>query len=74
MIPKELKDKSEVEIKIYISKKKAEREAIQNNIQELNSKRKDFILKANKKNSNGLENAMMKSIKTQAKKKNYSWN
>lgn len=72
-LPETLKDMSKAEIKTYVTKKKIEREAIQNKIQALNAKRKAFILKANKKNTNGLENAMIKAIKTQAKKKDYRW-
>ena len=73
MLPSELKGKTEDEIKTYISKKSKEREAIQKEIQELNIKRKDYVLKQNKENSNGLESAMMKAIKDQAKKKKYTW-
>lgn len=72
-LPQELKNKSVSEIKTYISSKKNERVIIQNRIQELNSKRKEYILKTNKENTNGLENAMIKAIKSQAKVKNYSW-
>lgn len=72
-LPQELKNKSVSEIKTYISSKKNERVIIQNRIQELNSKRKEYILKTNKENTNGLENAMIKTIKSQAKVKNYSW-
>ncbi|RLJ62068.1 hypothetical protein CLV86_2465 [Lacinutrix venerupis] len=72
-LPQELKHKTTLEIKTYVANKKAEREAIQNEIQELNNKRKEYILKANKENSNGLENAMIKAIKSQAKAKNYTW-
>ena len=72
-LPQELKNKSTSEIKSYVSNKTKEREIIQKEIQKLNSKRKDYILKANKNNSNGLENAMIKAIKSQAKAKNYTW-
>lgn len=72
-LPQELKNKSTEEIKTYISNKDSERYTIQNKIQELNSKRKDYILKTNKDSSNGLENAMIKAIKSQAKAKNYTW-
>lgn len=72
-LTQELKDKSVSEIEAYVTSKKKEREVIQEKIQELNSKRKDYILKANKGNSNGLENAMIKAIKSQAKAKKYSW-
>ena len=72
-LPQELKNKSTSEIKSYVSNKTKEREIIKKEIQKLNSKRKDYILKANKNNSNGLENAMIKAIKSQAKAKNYTW-
>ncbi|WP_452225143.1 vWA domain-containing protein [Lacinutrix chionoecetis] len=72
-LPQELKNKSAKEIETYVSEKQKEREAIQKNIQELNSKRKDYILKNNKEKGNGLENAMIKAIKSQAKEKNYTW-
>ena len=72
-LPQELKGKSTAEIKAYVSKKRKEREAIQDEIQQLNLERKDYILKQQKESSNGLENAMIKAIKTQAKQKNYKW-
>ncbi|KJD32470.1 von Willebrand factor type A [Tamlana nanhaiensis] len=73
-LPSELKGKSDAEIKAYITKKSKEREAIQNEIQELNKKRTEYVLKQQKEKTNGLENAMIKAIKDQAKKKKYSWN
>lgn len=72
-LPEVLKGKSETEIKAYVAKKRKERESIQKQIQELNKKRKLYILDHKKENSNGLENAMTKAIKEQAKKKKYSW-
>ena len=72
-LPENLKGKSETEIKSYISSKRKERETIQKQIQELNKKRQEFILKTQTDNTNGLENAMVNAIKTQAKKKNYSF-
>jgi len=71
-LPKELLGKSNKEIKNYIKSKSQEREKIRNDIQKLNTKRKDYISK-HKNNDNGLENAMIKSIKTQAQNKNYKW-
>ena len=71
-LPKELKGKSTSEIKSYIETKRKERENIQNEIQELNAKRKVHISKQ-ENNKNGLENAMIKAIKTQAQNKNYKW-
>ena len=72
-LPEELKGKSATEIKKYIDSKRIERETIQNKIQELNAKRKVYISEQKTKTDNGLENAMTKAIKTQAKKKHYSW-
>ncbi len=71
-LPEILKGKSKQDIKAYVTKKRNERDAIQKQIQALNLKRKDYISK-NKKNTNGLENAMTKAIKEQAKKKHYTW-
>ncbi len=73
-LPEVLKGKSIAEIKAYVASKKVEREAIQKEIQDLNSKRKHYILEHKKENANGLENAMTKAIKEQAKKKKYTWN
>ncbi len=74
-LPSELRNKSTEELKNYISIKTKERTAIQEKIQELNKKRTAFISK-NKKESAGeaLESAMIKAIKKQAVKKNYTWN
>ncbi|WP_405292556.1 vWA domain-containing protein [Algibacter sp. Ld11] len=73
-LPTELKGKSANEIKSYIEIKRKERTQIQNEIQQLNSKRKAYISKQKIEGENGLENAMTNAIKAQAKKKNYSWN
>lgn len=73
-LPKELKEKTNAEIKIYITKKQQERDAINKKIQQLNTKRKHFINEQQKGVKNGLEDAMINAIKTQAKKKNYLWN
>ena len=73
MLPPELHGKSDAEIKTYVHKKSQERESIQKEIQALNTKRKDYISKQNKEKENGLENAMTKAIREQAKKKSYTW-
>ncbi|WP_303318635.1 vWA domain-containing protein [Flavivirga abyssicola] len=73
-LPKELKGKTKDEIKTYVAEKSKERDAIQKKIQELNAKRKAYIAKQKKGTDNGLENAMTKAIKEQAKRKKYSWN
>lgn len=72
-LPEVLKGKSKTEIKAYVAKKREERKSIQKQIQELNKKRKLYILGHKKDKSNGLENAMTKAIKEQAKKKKYRW-
>ncbi|GAL79139.1 hypothetical protein JCM19274_4224 [Algibacter lectus] len=72
-LPAELKGKSTEEIKGYIDIKRKEREDIQNEIQELNAKRKVYISKQKTEGNNGLENAMTNAIKAQAQKKNYTW-
>ncbi|WP_406685000.1 VWA domain-containing protein [Seonamhaeicola sp. MEBiC1930] len=74
-LPNELKGKSEAEIKVFVAKKKEERDNIKKQIQELNAKRNKYLSeKAKSENTNGLENAMTKAIKEQAKKKKYTWN
>lgn len=73
-LPMELKDKSVAEIKIYVEKKRKEREQLKTQINELNKQRRDYIANKTTKDSNGLENAMINAFKNQAKLKNYSWN
>lgn len=72
-LPEELKGKSEIEIKKYIEKKSKERQAIQKEIQTLNEKRRVYIASQAKDKKNGLEQAMLEAIRTQAQKKNYQW-
>ena len=72
-LPQELKGKSTSEIKKYLETKRNEREAIQNEIQELNEQRRKYISENSNQTENGLENAMVQAIKKQAEKKNYSW-
>jgi len=73
-LPNHLKDKSSEELKTYVAVQRKERESIQTEIALLNKKRKDFIENSEKENSNALESAMIKAIKKQAEKKNYTWN
>lgn len=73
VLPDSLKNKSTEELRAYISELQKERETIQKQIQELNKKRKIYITEKQGKTENGLENAMTKAIKTQAKKKKYTW-
>lgn len=73
-LPKELKGKSTSEISSFIESKKKERTQIQKEIQELNTKREAYIAKNQKEESKGeLESAMLRAIKKQAEKKNYTW-
>ena len=72
-LPKELKGKSKAEIKTYVENKRKERETLQKAIAELNIKRRGFISSKTKDSENGLENALIKAIKTQAEQKNYKW-
>lgn len=73
-LPKELKNKSTKEIKLYIDKKEKERTKIQNEIQKVNKQRLDYIAKHSSTHSKDeLENVMIKAIKNQAKKKNYTF-
>uniref|UniRef100_UPI00404AD2F9 vWA domain-containing protein n=2 Tax=Gelidibacter sp. TaxID=2018083 RepID=UPI00404AD2F9 len=72
-LPQELKGKSKSEIKTYIAKKRDERKSIQEEIQQLNEKRRQYVITQQKDDANGLESAMIQAIKTQAKQKNYIW-
>ena len=72
-LPQELQGKSKSEIKAYIKEKKMEREQIQKQIQELNAKREAYIAEHQKEETGELENAMLSAIKTQASKKNFTW-
>lgn len=73
-LPEELKGKSDEEIISYVEEKRKERERIQAEIAELNSKRERYIRENQKENTQGeLESAMLKAIKKQAAQKNYTW-
>jgi hypothetical protein len=72
-LPKELRGKSKSEIKSYVTHKRQTRLKLQNEITALNVKRRDYVVKQTKDSQNGLENAMLKALKTQAEKKNYKW-
>ncbi|MDC6404761.1 MULTISPECIES: vWA domain-containing protein [Maribacter] len=73
-LPEELKGKSDEEIISYVDEKRKERERIQAEIAELNSKRERYIRENQKENTQGeLESAMLKAIKKQAAQKNYTW-
>lgn len=72
-LPEALKNKSIASIKTYVANMQKERNSIQKEIQELNKKRRIYVSERQSKTTNSLENAMTKAIKTQAKKKKYTW-
>ena len=74
-LPKELQNKSTEELKAYVKLQNDERIKIQKEIQELNKKRTPYITEKRKTSSSEetLDSAMIKAIKKQAEKKNYSW-
>jgi len=72
-LPVELQDKSTAELKKHIAEKSAKRKEIQQKIQELNKKRVEYIKTNSKKNDTSLETALLNAIKSQGKKKSFSW-
>ncbi|BFP40080.1 hypothetical protein FGF1_09250 [Flavobacteriaceae bacterium GF1] len=72
-LPKELQGKSKKEIKEFLEGKQMERTKIQKEIREINAKREAYIAEQQKGQRGELENAMVKAIKKQAAKKNYTW-
>ncbi|MCB0471931.1 MAG: VWA domain-containing protein [Flavobacteriaceae bacterium] len=75
-LPAELQSKNTEEIRKYVTAKKAKRAEIQKRINDLNKLRDAYVTKKKQENntaSNGLDNAMIKAIKKQAKTKNYIW-
>ena len=72
-LPKELKGKSEKEIKAYVSKKKTDRTAIQSEIKAINAKRDAYIAKQSSQEKGELENALINAIKKQASSKKFTW-
>ena len=74
-LPDEMKKMSVDERKSYIDKKTKERETIQNKINKLNDERTKYVAKKmlENKNNNTLDAVMIKTIREQAKQKNYSF-
>jgi len=74
-LPKYLQNKSAQEIQKYVIKQAKKRKEIQFKIKELDKKRRKHIAKNQKKNKNNneLEGVLIKVIKKQAARKNYSW-
>ncbi len=74
-LPPKLREKTDTELKAYVEGQKKLRAEITSKINELNKKRRAFIAQKQNESTkkNELENVMIKAIKKQAKKKNYSW-
>lgn len=74
-LPKELQNLSDDELKKYVESQKKKRSEIKVKINELNKKRRAYVAKKQQESmkKNELESVMIKAIKKQAMKKNYSW-
>ena len=73
-LPKHLQQMTTQEIKNYVKKQQLKRTKIKAKIQNLNKKRRKYVAKKQKESSkNQLDNVLIKAIKKQAMKKNYSW-
>lgn len=72
-LPDNLKNKTTSEIKSYVETQRKDRIKLQNEINEINEKRKEYISNNKSENSNALESVMINAIKKQAKSKNYTW-
>ncbi len=72
-LPKDLKGKSNTELKKYIAEKSTARKEIQQKIQKLNKKRVEYIKNNRKKDDTNLEAALLNAIKKQGKEKSFSW-
>ncbi len=73
-LPKEMQKMTMTERKEYLDKMAKEREALQNKINQLNDERNKYVAKKmlENKNENTLDAVMIKAIREQAKKKNFS--
>jgi hypothetical protein len=73
--PEEMQKMSPTERKQFIQKKLHERKKIQDKINALNIQRRAYVAAQEKKNSNGntLDQAMMNSIRKQAKSRNFAF-
>ncbi|MCJ7554486.1 MAG: VWA domain-containing protein [Ignavibacteriaceae bacterium] len=74
-LPEEMKKMSVQERKAYLDKMEKEREVIQNKINKLNDERSKYIAQKmlDDKNDNTLDAVMIKTIREQAKQKNYKF-
>jgi hypothetical protein len=76
-LPKEMQSMTTEEKKAYVAKKTEERNIINNNIKELNTKRMKYIAEKKKEvggqEKSSLDLAMLKAIREQAKTKNFTF-
>lgn len=74
-LPKKLQKMSDKELKQYVEKQRKIRSKIKKEINELNKKRRAYVAKKQQESmkKNELESVLIKAIKRQAMKKNYSW-
>ena len=74
-LPQEMKGMNAEQRKTYVQKKATERKQIQDEIQQLSKKRQEYISSNTPKDAqeNMLDDAMIKSIKTNAKEKKLDW-
>ncbi len=72
-LPEELQGKTKKEIQNYIAQQRKKREEIKAKIAMLNKKRQEYIRTNHSQTENELESAMLKAIKKQALKRNYTW-
>lgn len=74
-LPEEMQGMSATQRKAYVSQKAKERKAIQDEIQELNNKRQEYIATHTEKGNEEsmLDAAMIKAIRDKAKSKNLVW-
>lgn len=72
-LPDEMKNMSKEERKAYVDKMSKEREKIQNKINQLNEERSKYVAQKmlDNKNENTLDAVMIKTIREQAKQKDY---
>ena|SRR5688572_26212719 len=74
-LPREMKGMSTVQRKAFVTQKAEERKKIQNEIQELNKKRQEYIAShtTQEQKDSMLDAAMIKAIKEKAKSKDLVW-
>ncbi len=74
-LPKDLQKLSDKELKKHVEKQRKTRSEIKEKINALSKKRRAYVAKKQREssNKNELESVLIKAIKKQAIKKNYSW-